>query len=128
MRARAAVIGDHLTDSGCLRGVVRKDAAPGVLIKDLVEILFSYAQLFEDFVKKPASYLRIAMYRNRGCPAVWMLPSGVAALLPNHSKTKFAGNLLQVTSFGRHKRPLHQHRQGAYAHLLRTLPVSFRRH
>ena len=82
--------GNALAGVGRHRGrLVQRDAGPGVLIEDLVEILFSYAQLFEDFVKKPASYLRIAMYRNRGCPAIWMLPSGVASLLPNHPKAKF---------------------------------------
>lgn len=88
------------------------------LIQEPAKIVFCYAQLLEDFVKQPASDLVIAMNRNGCCPAVRMLPPGVAPLMPYHPKSKRFSNLLQVASFGRHKVPSHQHPLGAYALLL----------
>ena len=51
----------------------------GVLFQEPAEFLFCYVQLLENFVKKPASDLTIAMYWNSCCSSVGMLPSGVAA-------------------------------------------------
>lgn len=48
-------------------------AERSVLFQGLTEILFGYAQLLEDFMKKPASDIAIAMYWNSNCPAVGML-------------------------------------------------------
>lgn len=93
-----------------------------------MEILFCYAQLLEDFIEQPASYFAIAMYWNGDCSAVGMLPPGVASLLPHHLKSQLPGDLLQVPSFGRLGRPLHQHLQEAFALLLRAPLLSCQRH
>ena len=99
----------------------------GVLFQELMEFLFCYVQLLENFVEKPASDLAIAMHWNCGSSAVWMLPSGVAAFLPHHLKSELPGRLLQIPSFGRHEWLTHQHQQGACVLLLRTLPGSSRK-
>lgn len=56
---------------GFLRECIEKDGGTGdhshsILFQKLAEILFIYAQLLEDFIEKPASDLRIAVYRNCG--------------------------------------------------------------
>jgi hypothetical protein len=99
-----------------------------ILFQKPMEILFCYAQLIEDFLEQPASYVPIAMYWNGSCSAVGTLPPGVASLLPHHFKSQVPGDLLQILSFGRHGQPLHQHLQEAFALLLRAPLLSCRIH
>ena len=99
----------------------------GALFYELIEIIFCYAELLENLIKKPASDLAIAMNWDCSCPAIWMLPSGMASLLPYHLEAQLSGNLLQVSSFGRHKQPLHRYPLEAFALLLRALHLSYRR-
>ena len=65
----------------------------GALFYELKEIIFCYAELLENLIKKPASDLAIAMNWDCSCPAIWMLPSGVASLLPYHLEAQLSGNL-----------------------------------
>jgi hypothetical protein len=99
----------------------------GALFYELIEIIFCYAELLENFIKKPASDLAFAMNWDCSCPAIWMLLSGVASLLPYHLEAQLSGNLLQVSSFGRHKQPLHRYPLEAFALLLCALHLSYRR-
>ena len=100
----------------------------GALFYELIEIIFCYAELLENLIKKPVSDLAIAMNWDCSCAAIWMLPSGVTSLLPHHLKSKLSGRFLKVPSFGRHEWPLHLHLLEASVLLLCTHLGSFRRH
>jgi len=98
------------------------------LLQKLLKFVFGYSKLLKDFMEQPASDIAISMHGNGCCSAVRMLPSGVAAFLPSYLEAQLSGNLLQVSSSGRHKRPFHQYPLEAFAHLLRALLLSYRRH
>ena len=65
--------------------------------------MVSGLKIIVNSIQKPASNLAIAMYGNGCGSAIGMFPSGMAAFLPYHSKSKFSGCFLQVFSFGRHE-------------------------
>jgi len=100
----------------------------GGLFYEPIKILFCYAQLLKNLIKKPASDLAIAMNWDCSCPAICMLHSGMASFLPYHLKSRLFSRFLKVPSFGRHEWLLHLHLLEASILLLHTLFRSFRRH